>query len=193
MYQKIRTIHRLLASIGLPFLLVYGISAVQMAHGTWFNLKPAIRESRLSLAPGLTDARVIARDVGSQAAGVRGELTNVQKNAAGVTLRLVLPGTVHEVQYQEASGEVKLKTSVSGVMGMLNRLHHAAGFWHEPLTMKLWALAVAVVSTALLLLGTTGVYMWFARRSERILGAALLAVNLVVVIVLLGLMRSGGP
>jgi hypothetical protein len=193
MYPKIRAIHRLLASIGLPFLLVYGISAVQMAHGTWFNLKPAIRESRLSLAPGLTDARVIARDVGSQAAGVRGELTNIQKNAGGVTLRLVLPGSVHEVQYREASGEVKLKTSVSGVMGMLNRLHHAAGLWHEPLTMRLWGIVVAVVSSALLLLGVTGVYMWFARKSERVLGAALLAVNLVVAIVLLGVIRSAGP
>ncbi len=88
---------------------------------------------------------------------------------------------------------MKLKTSVSGVMGMLNRLHHAAGLWHEPLTMKLWGLVVAIVSTALLLLGATGVYMWFARRSERALGAAILAVNVVVVIVLLGVMRSRGP
>jgi hypothetical protein len=131
--------------------------------------------------------------VGSHTVGVRGELTNVQRNAAGVTLRLVLPGTVHEVQYQEASGEVTLRTSVSGVMGMLNRLHHAAGLWHEPLTMKLWGLVVAVVSTTLLFLGVTGVYMWFARRSERVLGTVLLAVNLVVVLVLLGVVRSAGP
>jgi hypothetical protein len=193
MYQKIRTIHRLLASVGLPFLLMYGVSAVQMAHGTWFDLKPVVRETRLSLTPGLTDARVIARDVASHAPGVKGELTNVQKNAAGVTLRLVLPGTVHEAQYQEASGEVRLKTSVSGAMGMLNRLHHAAGLWHEPVTMKLWGVVVAVVSTALLLLGATGVYMWFARRTERVLGAALLAVNVLVVIALLGIMRSAGP
>jgi hypothetical protein len=193
MYQKIRTIHRLLASVGLPFLLVYGMSAVQMAHGTWFDLKPTVRESRLSLTPGLTDGRVIAREVASHAPGVKGELTNVQKSAAGVTLRLVLPGTVHEVQYRQASGEARLETSISGVMGMLNRLHHAAGLWHEPLRMKLWGVVVAVVSTALLLLGATGVCMWFVRRSERVLGAALLAVNVVVVIVLLGVMRSAGP
>ena len=193
MYQKIRTIHRLLASVGLPFLMVYGMSAVQMAHGTWFDVKPAVRESRLSLTPGLTDARVIAREVASHAPGVKGELTNVQQNTTGVTLRLILPGTVHEVQYQPASGEARLKTSISSVMGMLNRLHHAAGLWHEPLTMKLWGVVVAVVSTTLLLLGATGVYMWFVRRSERVLGAALLAVNVVVVIVLLGVMRNAGP
>jgi hypothetical protein len=193
MYQTIRTIHRLMASVSLPFLVVYGVSAVQMAHGTWFDVKPAVSESRLSLTPGLTDARVIAREVVSHAPGVKGELTNVQKNAAGITLRLVLPGTVHEVQYQPASGEARFKTSVSGFLGMLNRLHHAAGLWHEPVTMKVWGVAVAVVSAALLLLGATGVYMWFVRRSERVLGAALLAVNLVVVIVLLGVMRSAGP
>lgn len=193
MYKKIRTVHLLLASLSLPFLLMYGISAVQMAHGTWFDMKPAVQESRLSLPPGLSDARAIARSVTSHAPGVRGELTNIQAGFAEVSLRLVLPGTVHEVRYQRASGDTRLKTSVAGVMGMLNRLHHAAGLWHGPITMQLWGGAVAIVSTALLLLGATGIYMWFTRRTERVVGAALLAANVVVVVVLLGIMRSAGP
>jgi hypothetical protein len=78
-------------------------------------------------------------------------------------------------------------------MGMLNRLHHWAGFWHEPVSMKVWAFLVAIASTALLLLGASGIYMWFTRRSERRLGIALLGINLVFAITLLTLLRISGP
>ena len=193
MYRTIRGIHRLLASFSLPFLLMYGISAVQMAHGTWFTMKPEVRESQLALTSGLTDARAIAREVTSRNHSVRGELSNVKTTAAATTLRLVLPGTVHEVQYDRGTGATRVKTSVAGTMGMLNRLHHAAGLYHEPVSMKAWGIIVAIVSAALLLLGATGVYMWFARRTERISGAVLLTINLVVVLALLVTMRSAGP
>lgn len=193
MYKFIRSVHLLLASLTLPFLLMYGVSAVQMAHGAWFTMKPAVRESALALPPGLTDARAVARAVSERAAEVRGELTNIKAAAREISFRVVVPGTVHEVRYQPDSGQAHLKTSVAGVMGMLNRLHHAAGLWHEPRALRLWGAAVGIVSAALLLLGASGLYMWFTRRSERRLGAVLLGLNLVVVLVLLGLMRHAGP
>jgi hypothetical protein len=193
MYQTVKALHRLLASIILPFLLMYGISAVQMAHGTWFDTKPTIREWRLSLSPGVTDARVVAREISVRAPDVRGELTGVQTGASGMTFRVVRPGTVHELTYRQASGEIQVKTTVSGVVGMLNRLHHAAGLWHQPIAMKAWGLVVGVVSAMLLLVGASGVYMWFLRRQERLSGAVLLAANLLVVITLLGMMRAAGP
>ncbi len=111
----------------------------------------------------------------------------------GSTLRIVVPGTVHEVRYDRTSGIARVKTSVAGVMGMLNRLHHWAGFWHEPLSMKAWAAAVAVASTALLLLGATGLYMWFTRRPERRLGLVLLTINLLVAVTVMTLLRIAGP
>ncbi len=78
-------------------------------------------------------------------------------------------------------------------MGMLNRLHHWAGFWREPMSMKLWAVAVAAVSAALVLLGASGIYMWFTRRSERRIGIALLGINLAFALTLLTLLRISGP
>lgn len=193
MYKTLRSIHLLLASASLPFLILYALSAVQMAHGSWFTMKPSVRESALSLPPGLTDARVVAAEVTRRAPAARGELTGIKAAADDVSLRLVLPGTVHDVRYRRASGETQLKTSVGGTMAMLNRLHHAAGLWHEPLALRLWGWAVGVVSAALLLTGATGVWMWFARRSERRVGAALLLLNLVVAIGLLVMMRLEGP
>jgi hypothetical protein len=96
MYTTIRTIHLLLASFSLPFLVMYGVSAVQMSHNSWFQMKPAVQERDFALAPGQADARAIAREVMDRERSIKGEIANVQLNAAGVSLRIVVPGTVHE-------------------------------------------------------------------------------------------------
>ena len=193
MYKIVRNVHLLLASFSLPFLIMYGLSAVQMSHSTWFQLKPAVDERQISLTAGQSDGRAVARAIMDRDQTVKGEITNVQPNDAGIALRIVVPGTVHDVRYERASGLATVKTSVAGTMGMLNRLHHWAGFWHEPVSMKMWAVAVAVVSAALLLLGASGIYMWFTRRPERRIGLALLAINVVFAMTLLTLLRTSGP
>jgi hypothetical protein len=193
MYSFLRNLHLLLASLALPFLLLYGLSAVQMSHNSWFDLKPAVTERPLTLTPGQSDARAIAREVMERVPAARGELQNIQTTPAGVTLRIVLPGTVHEVRYARATGATQLKTSVGGTMVMLNRLHHMAGLSHEVTSLKVWGAAVVVVSVALLAVGATGIWMWFLRRSERAAGAVLLALNLAFAVVLIVLIRRAGP
>lgn len=193
MYSKIRIVHLLLASLSLPFLVMYGVSAVQMSHGAWFDMKPSVREQALALTAGQRDARAVAREVMERLPDARGELQNIQVTAKGATLRIVIPGTVHEVRYERATGRTQVKTSVGGVMVMLNRLHHAAGFGHELTSMNVWGGAVAVVSAALLLVGATGIWMWFLRRTERLTGLVLLAVNVAFALTLMILIRRAGP
>lgn len=188
MYAKIRTIHLLLGLFALPFLLMYGVSAVQMAHSRWFDMKPRVETRELQLQPGYTEARPVAREL-TVKQGLRGELRDIK----GLRMRLVMPGTVHEIDYASASGVAKVKTSVGGFMVMLNRLHHAAGFWHELPLLKAWAAAVALVSLALLGIGITGLYMWFVRRQERVIGVVLLGLNLAFAITVLTLLRVAGP
>lgn len=193
MYKTIRDIHLVLASFSLPFLVMYGVSAVQMSHNDWFTMKPSVREQQIPLTQGLTDARQAARQLMDRDPSVRGELTNVQITGTNIGFRIVVPGTVHDVQYDRATGEAQVKTSVAGAMGMLNRLHHAAGLWHEPAALQAWGFMVALVSSALLLVGATGVYMWFTRRPERRLGLVLLGANVVVAVTVLIMMRVSGP
>jgi hypothetical protein len=193
MYKIVRNIHLLLASVSLPFLIMYGVSAVQMSHSTWFQMKPLVRERQVALSPGLTDARVVGREIMDREATIHGEISTIQPGDTGITLRIIVPGTVHEVRYERASGAAHVKTSLAGVMGMLNRLHHWAGFWHQSASMKLWAVAVAVVSAALLLLGASGIYMWFTRRPERRIGVVLLAINVIFAIAVLTRLRISGP
>jgi len=193
LYSAVRTVHLVLASIALPFLLMYGLSAVQMSHDGWFNMKPAVTERALSLTPGLDDARAIARDVMEHAPDARGELASIQATPSGTSLRIVIPGTMHEVRYTRATGAATLKTNVGGVMVMLNRLHHAAGLSHTVTAINVWGALVAIVSCILIAVGLTGLWMWFLRRSERVLGVVLLGINLAFALVMIVLIRRGGP
>ena len=193
MYSTVRSVHLFLASLALPFLVMYGVSAVQMSHNTWFDMRPAVTERTLSLAPGQSDARAIAREAMDHVPALRGELQNVQPTPAGVNVRIVIPGTVHELRYDRATGAARLRTSVGGAMVMLNRLHHLAGLNRDLISMNVWGAAVVVVSIALLLVGATGIWMWFLRRTERVTGLVLLGINLAFALAMMVLIRRGGP
>jgi hypothetical protein len=56
-----------------------------------------------------------------------------------------------------------------------------------------WAAAVAVVSAALILIGVTGLYMWFTRRPERRIGLVLLTINVLFAVILMFTIRQYGP
>lgn len=193
MYELVRTVHLLLASFSLPFLLMYGISAVQMAHRGWFDLDPSTRDEWVELTPRQDDARAVARELMERRPRLRGELRDIERHDGHLHLRIVLPGTNHAVDYDPVSGRTRLTTATAPLMGMLNRLHHTAGLWHEPAALNRWGIAAGLVSVALLLVGTSGIVLWFLRRKERLVGGILLAVNLIVAMTLLGLMRVAGP
>jgi hypothetical protein len=64
------------------------------------------------------------------------------------------------------------------MIGMLNRLHHVGGLWHEYALINVWAVFVGLVSAILILLSITGIYLWFKIHSERVIGAILLTLSL---------------
>jgi hypothetical protein len=190
MYKTIRTIHLICGLLSLPFLLMYGISAVQMAHSKWFTMKPAITERSVTVPPGL-DARAVVRHLRTQ--DIRGDVSQIKETPTGVNLRVTMPGTVHEISTDRAANTAKIKTSVAGALGMMNRLHHMAGLYHEYGPLNIWGMAVAVVSVALIGLGATGLWMWWLRRQERTAGLVLLAANLIFSLVVLAALRAAGP
>ncbi|MEO8128387.1 MAG: hypothetical protein ABJF23_26780 [Bryobacteraceae bacterium] len=191
-YPSLRTIHLLCGVFAAPALLLYGISAVQMAHNKWFTMKPSVTEIQLPMRPGLTDGRQMAQEV-MGGRGIRGDITSVRKTPAGLEARVTVPGTVHEIRYESVTGQVAVKTSVAGFMGMLNRLHHAAGLSHEYVPLRLWGVLAALVSLAILGLGATGIWMWWLRKQERRWGLILLTANLMYALTLLVMMRAAGP
>jgi len=110
--------------------------------------------------------------------GLQGDLAQIRQQNGLTQFRLVKPGIVHEVRYETASGAAQLKTNRWGWAGMMNRLHTAAGLWHEDGWVNLYGWLVGLVSFGLLLLGATGLYLWFVRKRERKLGIVMLAISL---------------
>lgn len=189
MYRFFRNTHLFLGLGAFLFLLMYGLSSVQMAHDSWFSMAPVVTEMRMTLpAETSDDPRAIARELRS--AGVRGELQEIHPTEAGYKFEIVRPGTYCKIEYTRSTREAKVRMQASGFMGMLNRIHHVAGTWHGYSLIDAWGVFVGFVSASLIVLGVTGIYLWFKTRGERAIGALLLALNLAFCITLLVLIRT---
>jgi hypothetical protein len=191
-YSVLRTIHLLSGVLAAPMLVMYGLSAVQMAHSGWFSTKPSVDQFEATLSPSKGDGRAVAREF-MQKAAVVGEIQDVRATPTGFSVRIVVPGTVHEIVYESASGRARVKRGVSGVWGTMNRLHHAAGLWHSYWPLQLWGALCAIISLATVVLGATGLWMWWLRRQERSLGIVLLAANIAFSVGIIVWLRIYGP
>ena len=189
MYRFLRNSHLFLGVAAFLFVLMYGLSAVQMAHNSWFSMKPTVMQEHRTLRPDTeNDPRAIVRELRRN--GVRGELRQALATAAGWKFEIACPGAAYEVEYSAATHQARILVRISGFMAILNRIHHIAGTWHDFGPINGWGVFVALVSVALILLGVTGIYLWFKIHSERVVGIALLAVNLGVCVTLLVLIRT---
>jgi hypothetical protein len=188
MYRLLRTTHLALASLSLPFLLLYGLSSIQMTHSAWFSRGPKITKTHVSASAGRNNARLLARELMDRE-GLRGDIQQISETPIDYKLRIARPGTVYEIDYVRATGETAIRTSTANFMGLMNRLHHAAGFWHDYRLINVWSAVVVFVSIAIILLGVSGVWMWFARGKDRVVGMVLLALNLGISLTLLFLIR----
>ncbi|HEY1341571.1 MAG TPA: PepSY-associated TM helix domain-containing protein [Bryobacteraceae bacterium] len=191
MYRILRNTHLFLGLFCCLFLLMYGVSAVQMSHNRWFNLRPTVTTTDAALPPNSADARLIARELMDRYT-VRGEVSQVRVAPARVSFSIVRPGTVYQIDYNPATGRTQIRDNHAGFMGMLNRIHHIGGLWHDYWLTELWAAFVAVVSIALVVLAITGIYLWFKIHRERVIGAILLALSLGYSLSLIVLARSAG-
>jgi len=184
----IRSTHLVVGVFACLFLLLYGLSGLQMATVPfrWTLVGDATVEIDPAASP-----RAIARTLARQG-HVAGELAGVTQNADGIGLRFSWPGTEYLVSYREGDAAAHVRTRVTGLVGMLNRLHHASGLWHESGALNLWGVVVGLISVALLLLGATGLWLVFRIHEERVAGGLVLAGSLVVGTALIVAIRVQG-
>ena len=190
MYRWFRNTHLVAGLLAVPFLLMYGLSAVQMSHGGWFSLKPTVTEITVAVASSsVNDGRALARTLMDQNQ-VRGEIRQVKATDSGFHVQIEHPGTVYRVAFSTQTHQAVIRTSVAPFMGMLNRIHHLAGFHSAAFVMDVWGGWVVAVSLCLFVLGLTGIYMWFRLKKERLIGTVLLAVSLGYSLTLILLIRG---
>ena len=190
MYRWFRNTHLVAGLLAVPFLLMYGLSAVQMSHGDWFSLKPMVTETTVAMASSpINDGRALARILMDQNQ-VRGEIRQVKATDSGFQLQIENLGTDYRVEYSSQTHQAVIQTSVAPFMGMMNRIHHLAGLHNASLILDVWGGWVVAASLCLFLLGLTGIYMWFRLYKERVIGSILLAVSLGYSLALILLIRT---
>ncbi len=190
MYRWFRNTHLVAGLLAIPFLLMYGVSAIQMSHGGWFSLQPRVTETTVSVDPSRAgDGRALARALMDEY-HLRGEIQRVEATSSGFRLQITWPGTVYQVDYSSQTHQAKIRTSVANFMGMLNRIHHLAGLGRSSILLDAWGGWVVAVSICLIILGLTGIYMWFHFYKERLIGLILLALSLGYSLTLIFLIRT---
>jgi hypothetical protein len=169
MYKKVREVHLHTALLCLPFLLMFAVSGLQMAHRHWFPTRTQVTSTSVQLPPGLPGAREAARLL-----ALRGELSAIATSRGATSFRIARPGTTYQVEYTSSTGVAVVKTTNSGLTGTLNRLHQLQGTWHDFTLLNIWSVVLGFASVGILLIGVTGLYMWFRNRRDRWIGLVLL-------------------
>ncbi|MBI4908109.1 MAG: hypothetical protein HY820_31075 [Acidobacteria bacterium] len=178
--------------LGLLFVLmalVFAISSLVIIYRPMLNTKPTDTESTLKLSrEAAANPRAAAMEL-MTTHGMKGELRQIREAGERVSFRIVRPGEVVDVAYTTSKGEAKIKTRRHGALETLVQLHTNHGLWHEYLPSNIWAAISLLTSVGLLLLGASGIYLWFAHHSERLIGGILLGSGLIFGFVTLLLTR----
>ena len=189
MYNLLRNIHLYLGLASCLFLLMYGVSAIQMSHPDWFANSAIKSQTTVRIEGASPDGRAVARELMDKH-GLRGELRRVSNTPSGFSLAIGRPGTDHTVEYNRSTGEAKIATRTAPFIGMLNGIHHVAGMWHTYGVLNWWGVCVLAVSAGLFVIAGTGVYLWFKLRPERRTGAVLLVFSLAYSVTVIILLRT---
>ncbi|MCC6264611.1 MAG: PepSY-associated TM helix domain-containing protein [Bryobacterales bacterium] len=190
MFRWMRNIH---LALGVSFFLVallFALSSTVLMYRSWFPKSVDRTNASVRLEPGL-DGRAAALAL-MRMHGITGDLYDIRAEGSDLRFRIARPGTEAAVAYSPATGEAKLETRRYNFYEMLVQLHTNHGFWHDTATSNAWALLSLGVSIGLLLLGASGIYLWYKHPKERLIGNILLAIGFAVPAVALLITRLQG-
>ncbi len=179
MHKLIRNLHLFLGLFLCLFVLTYAVSSLQIAYPGWFSSSPTSTEQTFVISPdSVSTPRALAKELMDHH-GLRGRLGEIKNTNDGLEFEIARTGTYSKIRYNTETGQVDIRTRANDFPGMLRAIHFSTagvqtGYWLK----NLWGLFTVLVSIALILLGGTGIYLWFHNHTERLTGTILLAVSL---------------
>jgi hypothetical protein len=191
LYRWLRNTHLLLGLASSLVLALYGLSAIQMSHRTW--LVPRVVEKStasfpISVSEG-ADVTEVARELMIRY-GLTGDLRDVKQIGNTFRFSILRADIEYDVDYNPVDRAAKVVTRKTNWIGKINRMHHAAGLWHQSASLNLWGVLVALVSASLIVISLTGIYLWFKMNQERVIGTILLTLGLAVSLTLIVMLRA---
>ena len=178
MFRLMRNIHLGLGLVFVLMALIFAVSSLVIIYRPWLNSSPRVSDLTVGISPeAASSPRAAARELMTNH-GFRGDLRQIQEDGDSVSFRIVRPGDVAEVKYARSSAVARIKVRRHGALETMVQLHTNHGLWHEYAPSNIWAAISLFTSVGLLLLGATGIYLWFAHHSERVIGGILLGIGL---------------
>jgi hypothetical protein len=189
MYRVLRNTHLLLGLLFFPFVLLFGVSSVQFAHNDWFRMEPNAITMTVAVDPAqATSPRALGRLLMDQE-GYRGFVLDIKESADGCEFLIGRMGTIHEIAYKTGSSEVAVTKKVWPLISLLTWIHKTFGMDHQFGPHNVWGFLMFLTSVALLLLGASGIYLWFKIHKERLAGSILIFVSLAFGVTMIMLLR----
>ncbi|MCL4784985.1 MAG: hypothetical protein KJZ70_18305 [Bryobacterales bacterium] len=190
MFRLMRNVH-LALGVGFFFVaLLFAFSSIVLIYRPWFPSSSERSHATAQLERGL-DARAAALAL-MRSGMAEGELRNIRESEGKLRFLIWRPGTQADTVYAPETGEATLDTRRYNFYETLVQLHVNHGFFHDFMPANLWALLALGVSVGLLLLGASGIYLWYRHPKERRIGTALIALGFAVPAVALFATRLSG-
>jgi len=189
-FRLMRNIH---LGLGLTFALVallFAVSSLAFIYNSSLpedSGEPAAQTLKIPAAKA-SSGRALALEL-MENHGLAGDLSAVEESAGELRFRIIRPGTEAQVAYSRQSEEATIQTRRRGLASMLKQLHTNHGFWHDFLPSNIWAALSLLGSIGLILLGLSGIYLWFGLHQERVLGGVILGVGILYAVTALTLTR----
>ena len=188
-YRVTRDLHLYAGLFLSPFVLVFAVSIVYLAH-----LPVASEAGPVRTVTGLTLPANLEQLSGRPLAdalrapldqvGVAGEINFIRRIATEhrIVVPVMLPGRETTVDFNLEQRTASISERRDGIAGALVHLHKMPGPHNAMLRgnsayMRIWRWLADASSWGLLFLTLSGVYLWAVLRAERRVGAVLLALG----------------
>jgi len=179
MFLWMRNTHLILGLAFFFFAIIFAVSSLVIIYRPWLPDSRVDTEQTIKIdAAAATSPCALALEL-MRNHDFEGDLRQVSEEDGVMKFRIVRPGTHAIFEYTEGSDAVRVKTQRWGWTETFVQLHVNHGFHHEFLPASVWAALSLLGSIALLLLGASGLYLWFVLHEEHLIGSVLLVLGLV--------------
>ncbi len=189
MYRLMRNVHLAIGLASVLMAMVFAVSSLAFIYQK--SLPKQMEENERTVQVAAEKAptpRALAMEL-MRAEGLAGDLRLAEEKDGKFSLRIVRPGEEALVEYVVATGEATIETKRGGVLEMLKQLHTNHGIWHRYIPSELWSMLSVLASLGLILLGASGIYLWWVLKQDRLFGSLLLGGGLLYCAVALVMRR----
>lgn len=191
MYKIIQNLHIALGLITTPFLLIFAISSLFIAHN-FLNFSSSEKEiEQIKLNTTLTDPSELASLL-SKDHEISGQLVNQSVTESGnIKLSIYRPGKLSNIVIDTNTNIAIVEHETQGLFGFTIPLHEISGPISHSLEEKYWDIAVLIFSVLLICVLITGLLLWLYRSKNKTNGLIFLGISVTYSVCVLCVLRFG--